>query len=92
MAELLKPGGHLICLEFPTGKSPSAGGPPWGVPAPLHEALLTHPGEEIEYDEEGKAVLSEPGSKALRRLAHFQPERTHEVGAGTDWVSIWTKD
>ena len=31
MSELLKPGGRLVCTEFPLSKKPQAGGPPHGL-------------------------------------------------------------
>ena len=92
MSSLLSPTGRLICLEFPTYKPPSAGGPPWALPPVVYEEILTRPGEEIQYDKEGNVVVQTPvkdNTKALVRTAHWQPERTHEVGKGTDWVGIW---
>ena len=35
---------------------------------------------------EALILPSKPAS--LRRMAHFQPERTHEIGRGQDMVSI----
>ncbi len=62
------------------------------MPPKVYLEHLSHPGEEIPYDEEGN-VIEDPerqaGEGALERVAHWQPERTHEVGKGTDWVSIW---
>jgi len=92
MSSLLSPTGRLICLEFPTYKPPSTGGPPWALPPVVYEEILTRPGEEIQYDKEGNVVVQMPvkdNAKALVRTAHWQPERTHEVGKGTDWVGIW---
>lgn len=93
MAELLSPrGGHLICLEFPTTKPPSSGGPPWAVPPLVYEELLARPGEDISYDKEDKVVQSsslKPNSDRLVRVAHWKPKRTHAAGVGSEWVSIW---
>lgn len=95
MSQLLSPTGVLICLEFPTYKNPKAGGPPWALPSSVHVELLKRPGEEIQYDEEGKVVVTErPESEtALVRIAHWKPERTHKVGIidgeVTDRVSVW---
>lgn len=92
MSSLLSPTGRLICLEFPTYKPPSTGGPPWALPPVVYEEILTRPGEEIQYNKEGNVVVQTPvkdNVKALVRIAHWQPERTHEVGKGTDWVGIW---
>ncbi|KAJ9643578.1 hypothetical protein H2199_004257 [Coniosporium tulheliwenetii] len=94
MSQLLAPSGVLICVEFPTYKPPSTGGPPWALPPAVYEAHLSRPGEEVAYNDEGyvdqKPGWNEPSNAAaLVRIAHWQPERTHEVGKGTDWVSIW---
>ncbi|KAF2093759.1 S-adenosyl-L-methionine-dependent methyltransferase [Rhizodiscina lignyota] len=93
MSELLSPeDGHLICLEYPTTKAPSTGGPPWCLPPLVYEELLARPGEEISYNEEGwvtKSSSLKPSSDALIKIAHWQPERTHPAGQGTDWMSIW---
>jgi hypothetical protein len=91
MSSLLSPTGNLVCLEFPTYKEPSTGGPPFALPPQVYEMLLPRPGEEIKYNEEGYVVEEErePSEAALERIAHWQPDRTHEVGKGTDWVGIW---
>ncbi|SZF05973.1 unnamed protein product [Blumeria hordei] len=97
MVELLAEGGRLICVEFPTYKPHSTGGPPWALPPIIYEAHLTRPGRDLEYDEvigllEQK--IGDPDRRGLRRITHFQPARTHEVGYSsdgkvTDWISIW---
>jgi hypothetical protein len=91
MVELLAPGGTLICLEFPTYKEPSTGGPPFGIKPETYEMLLPFPGEEPEYDSEGYVIKQErpPNPKGLTRVAHWQAERTHPIGQGTDWVGLW---
>ena len=92
MVNLLAPAGSLICLEFPTTKPPSTGGPPWALPPVVYEQHLSRPGEDLKYNEEGHIVIEDgqtKNDKALVRLAHWMPERTHEIGKGADWVSIW---
>lgn len=93
MANLLAPNGRLVCLEFPTYKDPSTGGPPFALPPEVYEMLLPYPGEDIKYNAEGHVVKEDkkPTEKGLIRLAHWQPDRTHEVGAGTDWIGVWSK-
>ena len=44
---------HLVCLEFPTDKPPSSGGPPHSSPSKAYIEHLSHPGEDVPYDEEG---------------------------------------
>ncbi|KAF2737475.1 S-adenosyl-L-methionine-dependent methyltransferase [Polyplosphaeria fusca] len=95
MAQLLAPDGALICLEFPTHKPPASGGPPFASPSLVYEELLKRPGDEISYDEAGKVVKTdrEENDKALIRVEHWTPARTHAVGIikgeVKDRVSIW---
>ena len=58
----------------------------------VYEELLARPGEEIEYDGDLNVVPRKDGGTGeggLVRLEHWMPERTHEIGRGSDWVSIW---
>ena len=88
-----------MCLEFPTNKPPSSGGPPWALPPKIYVAHLSRPGQEVPYEEDGGLLEDElePPSKAgLGRIEHFQPKRTHDIGYNakgevTDWISIWTQ-
>ncbi|KAF9728907.1 hypothetical protein PMIN06_009392 [Paraphaeosphaeria minitans] len=95
MQQLLAPGGALICLEFPTHKPPKSGGPPFSLPPTVHEELLKRPGEDISYDEDEEVQSTDrpESDKALHRVAHWKPKRTHEVaiinGEIKDWVSVW---
>ena len=94
MAQLLNPDGRLICVEFPTYKPPKTGGPPWACTPLDYVAYLSRPGERVEYDDEGHVTgvdeeSPERSPAGLVRMAHFRPERTHEIGKGTDWVSVW---
>ncbi len=95
MASLLAPNGVLICLEFPTHKPASSDGPPWSLPPTVHAELLKRPGEDIQYDEAGVVVATERsnGPDALIRVAHYTPQRTHDVGVikgvVRDCVSVW---
>ena len=95
MHQLLSPTGVLICLEFPTHKPPTSGGPPFALPSVVHQELFKQPGEDISYDEGQKALPSDRKEveKTLERVAHWQPARTHAVGIVkgeiTDRVSLW---
>ncbi|KAI9900407.1 hypothetical protein N3K66_004669 [Trichothecium roseum] len=85
IASLLAPHGRLVCLEFPSGKAPSEGGPPWGVSPELYEALLAAPGDEVAY-----------GDGGLHRLSLLKPPRTHRAGTDDDgsvrdFVSVWCR-
>ena len=92
MSQLLAPGGRLICLEFPSNKDPKIGGPPFGVPEAVYKQHLGQPGVDIPYTADGfvKEDITLPETPAsLTRIARWQPERTHEIGKGQDWISIW---
>lgn len=90
MVELLSPTGRLVCLEFPTYKAPNTGGPPFGLQELVYLTHLGNPGSEVAYDDEGYVVPGQPiVGDGLVRLERFQPERTHPIGEGTDWISVW---
>lgn len=98
MSELLSPdGGRLVCLEWPLTKPASTGGPPWGVTAEAYAAHLSHPGEDLAYDESGlvaSSVPKTPSPSALDRLGRFKPTRTHKAGCDAegnvlDFISVW---
>lgn len=104
MVQLLRPrpDSRLITLEFPTAKDPSTGGPPWALRPDVYLAHLTRPGETIPYksdgypDESSYTPLQENSTASsnglgLIRTSHWQPERTHEIGKGTDWIGVWKR-
>ncbi|KAL8655013.1 MAG: hypothetical protein Q9226_003206 [Calogaya cf. arnoldii] len=70
MLQLLttNPSGLLICLEFPTYKDPSLGGPPFGLTPQTYLEHLSHPGQEIPYDESGHVLVGGQGSPTSDRL------------------------
>ncbi|KAI9798729.1 MAG: hypothetical protein M1825_005011 [Sarcosagium campestre] len=84
--------GVLVCVEFPTNKPPSAGGPPFGLPPSILLGHLSRPGEDLVYNKDGyleEGQQSEQENPVFRRILHYMPKRTHEVGQGNDWVSVW---
>ncbi|KAJ5082822.1 hypothetical protein N7532_011865 [Penicillium argentinense] len=91
------PAGNLICLEFPRQKDPKAAGPPYAAPSETYVEHLSHPGENIPYNDQGiikQDPLRAPSKGGLERVAYWQPERTHENGLDEngkieDRVSIW---
>lgn len=99
VASLLAPHGRLVCLEFPSGKALSEGGPPWGVSPELYEALLAAPGDEVAYGEGGQVVdvpSAKPRDAGLHRLSLLKPPRTHRAGTDDDgsvrdFVSVWCR-
>lgn len=96
-SELLSPMGRLICLEFPSTKPLSTGGPPHALPPRVYEGHLRRPGQELLYDAEGHLLQANLGPElesGLVRLEHFHPKRTHSVGVGKDgnvedWIGVW---
>ncbi|KAL5366000.1 S-adenosyl-L-methionine-dependent methyltransferase [Aspergillus floccosus] len=89
------PESRIICVEFPTFKKLSQGGPPYAAPSSAYLAHLNHPGKEISYDIEGTPVGLDgegpgPGS-GFQRIAHWKADRSHAMGKGTDWVSVWRR-
>ncbi|KAG8529465.1 uncharacterized protein KY384_006102 [Bacidia gigantensis] len=92
MSHLLAPDGHLICLEFPLSKNPNLGGPPFGLQSKVYVQHLAQPGLDIPYNAEGyipEGVTYPDNPAALKRAAHWQPARTHEIGKDQDWISVW---
>ncbi|KAL5116648.1 hypothetical protein ACEQ8H_005397 [Pleosporales sp. CAS-2024a] len=95
MVQLLADDGILICLEFPTHKPAKSGGPPWSLPPTVHQELLKRPGDQVSYHEDGVVMATDraESDKALVRVAHWTPKRTHEVaviqGVVRDCVSVW---
>ncbi|GCB26386.1 probable thiol methyltransferase 2 [Aspergillus awamori] len=93
------PHGNLICLEYPRHKDPSLPGPPFGLSSEAYMEHLSHPGEQVSYDAQGRCrgdPLREPSDRGLERVAYWQPARTHEVGKDAngevqDRVSIWRR-
>lgn len=99
MSELLAPTAfaNLICLEFPSTKPASAGGPPFSAPPKAYMEHLSNPGVDIPYTADGEVKvdpLSEIGPGGLERLQHFHPPVAHNIGKDadgniTDYISIW---
>lgn len=100
-SELLAPSplGNLICLEFPRHKGPLSSGPPFSSSSEAYLEHLSHPGEDIPYDDKGLVQadpLREPSPNGLERVLFWEPARTHDVGKGQngevyDRVSVWRR-
>lgn len=60
---LAQPNGRLVCLEFPTGKHPSTGGPPHSAAFWFYQLHLANPGNEqvITYGKEKHSAAQDPG-------------------------------
>jgi len=81
MKSLLKPGGLLICLEFPLYKDPATGGPPFGLTSEIYCDLL---GSASSDGADGSDVV-------LERIVHEKPKRFHAISKETDMITIWKK-
>ncbi|KGQ05680.1 putative thiol methyltransferase 2 [Beauveria bassiana D1-5] len=98
MSELISHDGRLVCLEFPSGKPLSEMGPPWGVNPEVYEALLSHPGHEPRYNDDGTVIEThdiKPTDGALHRISLVKPQRTHKAGMNEDgsvrdFISVWS--
>ncbi|KAK4862753.1 hypothetical protein LT330_002886 [Penicillium expansum] len=84
----------IVCVEFPTQKKLSLGGPPYASPSSVYLAHLSHPGQEIQYDIEGAPINIEghlEHAKGFQRVGHWKAEQSHAMGKGMDWVSVWRR-
>ncbi len=88
---------NLICLEFPSDKPASSGGPPHGSPSKAYLMHLNRPGQEVPYDENGNPkydINAESGAGALERVGYWHPSDTHQIGKDSegnvkDYISVW---
>lgn len=90
MKELLAPSGILVCLEFPLYKDLEAPGPPYGLKG-VYDNLLADGGNGM-LDNNGLQKTNIPqasGEENMELLMRYKPERTYEVGEGTDMLSVW---
>jgi len=69
MTELVKPGGYLICLEFPLYKDRSLPGPPWGLEGVHEELLSEHNGGKFVREEYIRPKRSYEVSKGTDMLS-----------------------
>ncbi|KAG6358738.1 hypothetical protein INS49_012257 [Diaporthe citri] len=78
---LAQPSGRLVCLEFPTGKHPSTGGPPHSAAFWFYQLHLSNPGNDqvITYGEKKDSASQDPG----RDIDQAQKEWTINATAGT---------
>ncbi|KAJ1326468.1 methyl halide transferase [Microdochium nivale] len=87
-------GGRLVCLEFPSTKSPDEPGPPWAMPPHVYVEYLTGAGGEGEGRGEGSSEPPGHASGGLRRLVHGKPTTTHAAGMQDgrviDCISVWS--
>ncbi|KAF2752072.1 S-adenosyl-L-methionine-dependent methyltransferase [Sporormia fimetaria CBS 119925] len=89
MAQLLRPGGLLVCLEFPLWKSPKELGPPWGLKG-VYWDLLACGGDGIVEDDREEPAPSSPQAHFVREL-RFNPARSYKQGRGEDMLSVWRR-
>ncbi|KAJ5675660.1 hypothetical protein N7462_008557 [Penicillium macrosclerotiorum] len=94
MSRILKPGGLLVCLEFPLYKDPKLPGPPWGVKG-AHWDLLSRGRSGIitgEVGDDGKEKnFSEEEKGEFHRALYVKPARSYEVAKGTDMLSVYVR-
>lgn len=85
---MVRPGGLLLCLEFPLWKDHSLPGPPWPLRG-VYWNLLAQNGNGVDglEEEEGPAA---PDAKFVREM-YIVPTRSYEQGRGTDRLSVWRR-
>ncbi|KXJ87624.1 S-adenosyl-L-methionine-dependent methyltransferase [Microdochium bolleyi] len=83
---LAREGGRLVCLEFPSAKSPDEPGPPWAMPPHVYVEYLTNAS--------GDGARAADSQHGLRRLVHGKPATTHAAGMQdgevVDCISVWS--
>jgi methyl halide transferase len=92
MSQLLSPTGILICMEFPLGKDPKAGGPPHGLQDELYDKLFDNPGQDVKYGADGRVDAdqsSEKSGNAMVRIETWKPDRVFEGQEKSTMVSLW---
>lgn len=70
-------------------KDPKLPGPPWGLNG-VHWDLLARGGDGLVTGGEKEAGEELPEGQFTRRL-YIKPERTYEMGKGTDMLSIYVR-
>ena len=90
MADLLSPGGLLVCLEFPMYKDPALPGPPWGLNG-AHWDLLARGGDGIANIGAPPEVRDVDRLGKFQRLLYVKPARSYEQGKGADMLSVYER-
>ncbi|KAJ5108943.1 hypothetical protein N7456_005618 [Penicillium angulare] len=95
MGQIIKPGGLLICLEFPLYKDPKLPGPPWGLNGVHWNLLVEGKDGEIRGEnigDDGKEMnSSQTDDGDFRRISYMKPTRSYEQGRGTDMLSMYIR-
>ena len=94
MADILHPGGHLVCLEFPLYKDPAIKGPPWGIGGGVYWDVLVRGGTgilDISIPQELQDSQCSDDKGSFVRTLLIKPERSHAAGKGTDMLSVWSR-
>lgn len=94
MSEIVSPGGHLVCLEFPLYKDPALTGPPWGLGGGVYWDMLVRGGTGVldaPVPQEIQDAQRSSGNGCFVRSLFIKPERSHVAGKGTDMLSVWTR-
>lgn len=86
--DLLRPGGMLICLEFPLWKDPHLPGPPWGM-KDVYWNLLSIQKQDSHRSGKNEDPLETRGK--FHRVLHMRPEVSYKEGRGEDMLSLWER-
>jgi hypothetical protein len=89
MADLLAPGGLLVCLEFPLYKDPKLPGPPWGLRGVYWDLLARGRSGLLENGQSEEEDGTDEGQ--FSRVLYIKPTVSYKMGKGTDMLSLWHK-
>lgn len=91
MAELVKPGGFLVCLQFPMWKEHGQPGPPWAVKG-VYWNLLAQGGDGLigKGEEPAEGSGATEGGRFVRE-EYVKPTRSFKQSRGEDVLSVWRR-
>jgi hypothetical protein len=89
MGHLVKPGGFLVCLEFPLWKDLNAPGPPWGLQGVYSDLLARGGNGLLETASDSEPLAANDGN--FTREMYWQPPRSYKQSRGTDMLSVWRR-
>lgn len=90
IAELLPPGGLLICLEFPLWKDLKSPGPPWGLKG-VYWDLLARGGDGKTGTEQQECPSLRSHEGQFTRELYIKPAKSFKQGRGEDMLAVWRR-
>lgn len=71
-------------------KDPKLPGPPWGLNG-VHWNLLSRGGDGLVTSDGDEAENEKLSEGQFTRKLYIKPERTYEMGKGTDMLSVYVR-